>query len=208
MKLILFGGAEIGMAADELKLIERAIKKMKPKQVLHIPFARIKETGTEWSGDWFHKHIHLKEVEYLNAKNKHDVAVAHFPLIFISGGIEHLNLINKINLNPRLLKLIREASCIIGESAGSMVLGEYFRPGRKDVAKKMLQGLGILKDTIIEPHYTERGRENLLIEEMKETKAQYGIGIDSMTAMEFELKYSPKEFKKIGKGKIVVRTGR
>lgn len=208
MKLILFGGAEIGSVERELKLIGKAMKKMRPKQVLHVPFARIKATETEWSGDWFHRHIHLKGAEYLNAKNKSDIAKADSPLVFISGGSEHVNLITKINSNSRLLKLIREASCIIGESAGSMVLGEYFRPGRKDAVKKMLRGLGILKDTIIEPHYTERGRESLLVEEVKKAKARYGIGIDSMTAMELELKDFPRKYKKIGKGKIVVRAGR
>jgi len=44
MKIFLFGGAEVnlGQVVPELKLIEKVLKKLKPKQILHIPFARTK----------------------------------------------------------------------------------------------------------------------------------------------------------------------
>src|SRR3989344_5464128 len=105
MKLILFGGAELGQAAAELKLIGKVIKRMKPKQILHVPFARIKATEVEWAGDYFHRHIDLKGIPYLNAKNKSDILKARSPLVFISGGHDIHNLIKKVRSNPRLLGL-------------------------------------------------------------------------------------------------------
>jgi len=205
MKVFLFGGAEPGQVARELKLIEKVIKRLGVKQVLHIPFARTQTQEIEWSGDWFHRHIHLPGINYLNAANKSDINKARSPLVFISGGSEHVNLIKKIKSNSRLLNLIKNASYIIGESAGAMVLGTYFRSGRRDGPRRLLRGLGIIKNIIIEPHYTEKKRQTMLVQEMKQAKARYGIGIDSLTAIEFELDKFPKEYKKIGSGSIEIK---
>lgn len=61
MKVILFGGAEVnlGQVKPELKLIEKVIKRLKVKQIFHIPFARTKAVEKEWSGNWFQKNIHV-----------------------------------------------------------------------------------------------------------------------------------------------------
>lgn len=204
MKIFLFGGAEItlGQFKPQLKLIEKIIKKVRPRQVLHIPFARKRAREKEWSGDWFGKHIHLKGIKYLNAKRKRDINQANNPLIFINGGGENANLVKKIKSDPKLLSLVKNTFCIIGESAGAMALGEYLRHGREN--RVMIKGLSIIPNTVIEPHYTERKREKWLAEEVRKTKALYGIGIDAMTVMEFELKEFPGKYKKIGIGKIVV----
>lgn len=209
MKLFLFGGVEIGLnqkVEQELKLIAQIIKNIKPKQVLHIPFARTSLTEGSWQGNWFHRNIKLKGVTYLNADNKEDIAKAKLPLIFISGGSEHVNLLNKINSNPKLLKLIKNARYYIGESAGSMVLGTYQRTGRLDGRRRMIKGLNVLKDTIIEPHYTERKRQAPLTKAMKQTQAKYGLGIDCLTALEFDIKDWPKKYNIIGNGTVEIKT--
>jgi peptidase E len=207
MKVILFGGAEVnlGQVKPELKLIEKVIKRLKAKQILHIPFARTKILEKEWSGNWFQKNIHVPGLIYLSAKKKSDIIKARSPLIFISGGSEHVNLIKKINSNLHLLNLIKNASCIIGESAGSMVLGKYFRSGRADGPRRMLKALGIIKNTIVEPHYTERKLQPVLIREMEQTKVKYGIGIDCMTAIEFEINKFPRKYEVFGVGNVEIR---
>lgn len=86
-----------------------------------------------------------------------------------------------------------------------MVLGKYFRSGRADGPRRMLKALGIIKDTIIEPHYTERKLQQVLIWGMKQTKVKYGIGIDCMTAIEFEISKFPKEYKVLGMGNVEIR---
>lgn len=210
MKIILFGGAELslGQFLPQLKLIGKTIKKLKPRQILHIPFARTVAKEIEWSGDWFNKHIHLKGVKYLNAANKADIIKTQNPLIFISGGGENFNLIKKIKSNRKLLKLIANARCIIGESAGAMVLGEYMRTKGGVGESKLIKGLGIIADTIIEPHYTERNRQGLLIREMKQTNVHYGLGVDCMTGIEFELREFPEKYRKIGKGSVEIKYAR
>lgn len=204
MKIFLFGGAEVKLGQVEplLKLIQRVIKKLKVKQVLHIPFARTKAKEAEWSGDWFHRHIHLKGVRYFNAATRDDFKQARSPLIFLSGGNDSANLLKKIKSNPQLLSLINQASYIIGESAGAKVLAAYFRSESSQGKRKIIRGLGIIKNTIIEPHYSERNRQKLLVREMKQCGARYGIGIDCVTGLEFELNDFPKKYKKIGKGSV------
>jgi hypothetical protein len=204
MKLILFGGAEteLGQVVPEIQMIGEVINRLKPKQVLHIPFARIVASEPEWAGDWFNQNIKLDDTVYLNAANEADLAQADHPLIFISGGNDHVNLYDKITSNPRLLDLIMEADFYIGESAGSAVLGEYrFLDG------KLVKRLGLIKDTVIVPHYTQRHRQQVLTDLMQQSGVKYGLGIDSMTAIEFELNEFPEKFSKIGEGNIEIKHG-
>lgn len=203
-KIVLFGGAEVGEVETELKQIEKVIKRLKPKQIFHIPFARTKTAEPEWAGDWFHRNINLKNIDYLNAKNNADKKKVKNPLIFISGGSNNINLKRKLEASPQLLKLIKKAYCIIGESAGAKILGEYFRAKGNDENSKMMKGLNIIKDAVIEPHYTQRKRQKLLIKDMCETGVKYGIGIDSCTAIEFNINKFPKKYKKIGKGLVKI----
>lgn len=60
MKLYLFGGAEIDIPSRSVSLLKKLIKvtlvKLKPKSILHIPFARlnpIEEDKGEWNEGWF-----------------------------------------------------------------------------------------------------------------------------------------------------------
>ncbi len=206
MKLFLFGGAEFGEAPAELKMIEWVIKSIAPKQLLHVPFARTKDgSREERNGDWFGRNISIPEVEYLNANNPDDVAKAIDPVIFISGWKEHENLINSINANPKLAELIHNASYIIGESAGSKVLGTHYGSEDSEWNLILLPSLGIIKNTVLEWHYTQRNKESKLDRAMHETGAQYGVGIDSCTAMVFELDAFPDTYTKIWDGAIIVK---
>jgi cyanophycinase-like exopeptidase len=69
----------------------------------------------------------------------------------------------------------------------------------------MIKGLGMIKNTVIVPHYTERKRQEALVQLMKQAKVAYGIGIDCMTAIEFELDKFPNEYRKIGAGAIEIK---
>lgn len=206
MKLFLFGGAEFGEAARELKMIEGVIKSINPKQLLHIGFARTKDGWREernW--DWFSRNISIPEVEYLNANNPDDVQKAVDPVIFISGGKEHENLINSINADPTLLKLIHNASYIIGESAGTKVLWTHYATEDAEGNISLLPSLAIIPNTVLEWHYTQRNKESKLDYAIQQTGAQYGIGIDSLTAMVFELDTFPQTYTRIGDGTITIK---
>lgn len=207
MKIILFGGAEIseGQVVPELRLIGKSIRAMKPKQVLHIPFARTDASEEEWAGDYFNKHMKLPGVKYLNANSKSDIAKAKSPLIFISGGRQKLNLIKKIKADKRLLSLVVNASCIVGESAGGTVLGKYCRVVGRDGKYTMAKGLNIIKDTVIEPHYFAQKRQPLLKNDLKHKGLKYGIGVDSMAGIEFDVDEFPRNYKLLGSGLVEIK---
>ena len=94
-----------------------------------------------------------------------------------------------------------KARFIIGESAGSMVTGEYRRTYQNDKAVTT-KGLRILKDTIIEAHYTQRNRHQALRNEMKESGAKYGIGIDSITGIVIDTETYPNGYEVLGSGLV------
>ena len=82
-----------------------------------------------------------------------------------------------------------------------MVIAEYRRSYRKDKVV-VTKGLGILKDTIIEAHYTQRNRHQALRNEVKQSGAKYGIGIDSITGIVINTETYPNGYKVLGSGLV------
>lgn len=206
MKLYLFWWAEEGQALHECKMIESVIKSINPKQLLHIPFARVREASRpERQGDRFHRMIDLGSIQYLNASNADDLAKATNPTIFISGGNEHLNLINSIIQNPRLMELIHNSSHIIGESAWSKVLGSHYTSSDENGNLLLIPSLNIIQNTVLEWHYTQRNKMDKLNYAIQHTQAAYGIGIDSCTAMIFDLNQFPNHYETIGDGNVFIQ---
>lgn len=205
MKLYLFGGAEIDQNPNYLKeQINEILREIKPKQFLHIPYARVVVPEGEeniWGEGWVKRDLDLDGIELLDASVEANLNKANNPLIFINGGKQRDNVYDKIVENEKLYSLVMNAGVLVGESAGSMVCGEFRRTYRNDKGINV-QGLGILKNTIIEPHYTQRSRELSLRNEMKECGAKYGLGIDSFTAAVIDTEIYPDKIEKIGKGLV------
>jgi peptidase E len=206
MKLFLFGGAPAhdGHANVEtlLKLIEATIRTTWVRQIFHIPYARTIATEPERAGDWFHRHIHLDGVEYLNANNPDDIAKVDKALILISGGGKTFHLLQKLQENPALQTLIKNADFVIGESGGAKVLCSAVRV--TEMEGNIVQWLWIIEHCMIEPHYIEKSRQSMLDDDMKEPDIQYGIGIDSDTGIEIDLTTFPK-YTKIGDGVVEMK---
>ena len=168
------------------------------EEILHIPFARTNGGKEGWKGDWFGRNIKLNKAKYFNAQNKEDILKVKNPLVLISGGRQSANLLRQLRKDYLLLDLIKNAKYIVAESAGAKVLAEHTRLGDNDGV--LVNGLGIIKDTVIEPHYLEKDRQKLLELEMEETGAKYGLGIDSMSGIEFDLNEFPQKYNKLGNG--------
>lgn len=206
MKLYLFGGAETdqGQAPILKQLINDVLAEIKPQQLLHIPYARTKVPKGEedvWGEGWVKRDFNLEGIELLDARNEDDLARAKDYAIFMNGGRQR-DLLRKIIVgNKHLHDLVMNANYIIGESAGSMVCAEYMRIYQDDRATTT-KGLGILKDTIIEAHYSERKRHKQLKKEMKEVNAKYGIGIDSITGILIDTETYPDNYEVIGSGLV------
>ena len=85
-----------------------------------------------------------------------------------------------------------------------MAMGEYMRADHNE--NGMIKGFGILKNVVIEPHYTERNYKNFLPEDMKKSGMRYGIGIDSATGIVIDPQEFPEKWEKIGAGSVYVKT--
>ena len=115
---------------------------------------------------------------------------------------DHRDLLyKKITSNEKLCKLVMNADIIIGESSGAMIVGE-FRPTYQNNKTIVTKGLGILKDTIIEAHYTQRDNHQALRDEMKMSGVEYGIGIDNNTGIIIDTKTYPKKYDVVGSGLV------
>lgn len=208
MKLYLFGGAELDIPKVSPIVLKHQIKKIlleiNPKSILHIPFARLHPTEEEWKEGWFKDIMNDTGVEIFDARNESDLDKAKNAVIFINGGMGRRDLILALETNQKLLNLVLNAQFIIAESAGSMAMGEYLRADRD--GKEVIRGVGILKNTIIEPHYSEKIREALLIDDMNKSGMKYGIGIDCATALVVDPTEFPDKWKKIGVGDVYIKT--
>lgn len=141
-------------------------------------------------------------IETLDARKQSEVNKANESVIFINGGPERLNLIENINKNIKLLELIKKAKNIVTESSGSIAMGEYMRSSRSD--SKMVKAIGVLKDVVIEPHYTERNYKQYLPEDMTISGVKYGIGIDSATGIIITPQDFPNKWEKVGPGNVYI----
>lgn len=206
MKLYLFGGAG-GEAASELKLISDTIHSVHPKQVLWVPFARIQPSSdAEWLGDWPHRYMDWSGIEFLDASSNADISKVEDPLVFISGGSKGRNLMDELDRRPELVRIIRDAQYVVGESKGSMALGKCFRARSSDTtSRETIEGLNIVPDTIIEAHYTQFGLQETLVQEVRELGLSHGIGIDTVTGIAFETSDFPAKWEKIGEGNVEVK---
>jgi cyanophycinase-like exopeptidase len=205
MKLYLFGGAELELnQAQTLKdLIKQTITDLHPKSVLHVPFARLHPTEEVFKEGWFKEMMKDTGIEIIDARNQFDLDKANNPLIFINGGHGKIDLIEGVN-QPKIKDLILNADYIVSESSGSALMAELMREGK--AGSNLIRGLGILKNTIIEPHYSERHSEKLLKEEMLQSKIKYGIGIDCVTAMVVDPAEFPNHWTKLGMGNVCLET--
>ena len=202
MKLFLFGGCEteLGQAPQLKQMINNVIQELKPKQLLHLPFARmdIPEGEEEvWGHGWVERDLDLEGIELLDARKQEDIDKADKPLIFANGGPQHNLLYDSITQNKKLYDLVMKANYYIGESAGSCVTAEYRRTwdGDEPVIKK---GLGILPDTIIKAHYAARQRQQALRDHQKLAGATIGLGIDSLAAIIVDTASYPDKYEIIG----------
>lgn len=203
----LFGGGLSGQVDTLLTLILDEIRYSGCKQVLLIPFARLDYTKEpEWHTNWYHEYFDLKapEIEFLDARRNDDLAKASNSLIYLSGGIEKELLLNSITGNTKLKKLVYSAPYIVAEFGGAMALGQY---SRKTIAGAgFVPGLGILADTIIEPHFIEKNRHDQLVREMNELDLTFGIGVDSNSGIRIDTSKPYGKATLLGNKKVEILT--
>lgn len=112
--------------------------------------------------------------------------------IFMTGGdqMRLVSVLGGTKIAEKMRRMVRETGIVMaGTSAGAaamstsmIVRGEATSHPHKN-AVKLSPGLGLLKNIIIDQHFTERGRISRLITAVSYNPYNLGIGIDENTAI-------------------------
>src|SRR5262247_3057420 len=132
--------------------------------------------------------------------------------VFFTGG-DQLRITTRLGgtpLSERIEEIYRQGGIIAGTSAGATALGEMMLVGSpvegicklRDVM--MTPGLGLVKNMIIDQHFSERGRIRRLLGAVAENPRMLGVGIDEDTAVVME---SDGRFYALGSGAVYVVDG-
>lgn len=128
--------------------------------------------------------------------------------VFFSGG-DQLRISSQIGDTPieaRIREIWRSGGVLAGTSAGASVMSDTMmvRGASSETHRigdlQMAPGLGLVRDTIIDQHFAERGRIGRLLGAVAQSPRVLGVGIDEDTAIVLE----GDDFKVIGSGAVYV----
>jgi cyanophycinase len=137
-------------------------------------------------------------------------------LIFISGGDQSrfMNVVKNTPTYDAIHNAYEKGSTIAGTSAGAAVMCEHMITGNQKLETKYTEtfnnirydnletadGLGLIKNVIIDQHFLKRSRYNRLLSALVEFPTHIGIGIDESTA----LIVRNKEIEIVGESEVIV----
>jgi len=195
--LIIIGGAEDKQG--ESVILRQAREMLGEDDVLSIlttATERPDEVGREYQ-QVFHR-IGVKKVRCLNINTRND---ANDPAVcdslkaskglFLTGGdqLRITSILGGTGTYQAIKDVYYAGGLIMGTSAGASVMsstmvvkGEDNEPAKK-CTLKMAPGLDLLKDTIIDQHFDQRGRFGRLLCGVAENPDVLGVGIDEDTAI-------------------------
>lgn len=120
-------------------------------------------------------------------------------LIFISGGDQtrFMGVVTNTPVYKAIHQAYQNGACIAGTSAGAAVMCEHMITGNQKLETKYTEtfdnirhnnletaeGLGLIKNVIIDQHFLKRSRYNRLLSGLIEFPTHIGIGIDESTAI-------------------------
>lgn len=130
---------------------------------------------------------------------------------FFTGG-DQVKITSKVaasRLHEALLHLYQSGGTLAGTSAGASALGQTMPVStvedehRVAAAYRLLAGMGLIANVIVDQHFAQRGRMGRLIAGVAENPSVLGIGIDENTALVWQRGW----FDVIGAGAVYVVDG-
>jgi cyanophycinase len=128
--------------------------------------------------------------------------------VFFTGG-DQLRITTKLGgtrLSEEIDQLFQRGGIVAGTSAGASALGEMMIVGTKPKEIyhmgdpfQMTPGLGLIKNVIIDQHFSERGRIRRLLAAVAQNPRLLGIGIDEDTAI---VVHGQTDFEVLGSGAV------
>lgn len=196
---MIIGGAEDKY--NERRLLRKFVE-LAGEQEARILIVPVASDYPEFSADVYtqtFRKLGLQNVKVLRATSRQEVIDADAEQllkdvtgVFISGGdqMRLASLLGGTEFARLLEDRVRHTPLVLaGSSAGAagmsavmIVRGEATSQPQKNTLR-LSPGLGILKNIIIDQHFTERGRLSRLITAVSYNPRQLGIGIDENTAV-------------------------
>lgn len=216
--LIAVGGGELAKAADVLDVFISLVKKKSDARIVVMTIAteEPERAGKKYNNLFRKKGIrHVSVIDISQRDDSFNESnlkkVEQCDAIFFTGG-DQLNvtsLLGGSRLHNLIHDRIEEEIIIAGTSAGAaMMSNSMIISGRSDTAPKVggveiAPGMDFLKGTIIDTHFSERGRHGRLLTAIAHYPQDLGIGIDELTAIIIR----NGEFEVCGEGVVTIMDG-
>jgi cyanophycinase len=216
--LIAIGGGELAESEEVVKeLVELIRKKSDPSvTVMTVATDQPEQAAAKYSS--FFRGKGIKHVEIVDVSERDDAfdekaldKIRRADALFFTGG-DQLNVTSLIGGSPlhdTIFEKYSEGFIIAGTSAGAMMMSNsMIISGRSDSAPavggvEIAPGMNLLSSTIIDTHFSERGRHGRLITAIAHYPQDLGIGIDERTAIVAR----NGQFKVVGEGVVTIIDG-
>jgi len=217
--LMAIGGGEMREAGQILEEITRYLEKKSDPRVAVMTVATNDPEAAARKYTGLFRTLKAKHVDVVDVSVREDSfdekslkKIEAADAIFFTGG-DQLNITSLLGGSP-LHELIQKRSSdgdvlIAGTSAGAaMMSSSMIISGESDAAPtvsgvEIAPGMNMVPDTVIDSHFSERGRHGRLLTAVAHSPQVLGLGIDERTAMVVR----NGEFSVIGQGAVTVVDG-
>lgn len=216
--LIAIGGGEMAEAAEVLDEVFRHLESKSDPRVTVMTVATSDSKAASVKYNSLFRGRGIKHVDVVDISERDDSfndaslkKIKNADGLFFTGG-DQLNITSLLGGSP-LHNLIHEryveGVLIAGTSAGAaMMSSSMIISGKSDTAPKVggveiAPGMNMIDGTIIDSHFSQRGRHGRLLTAIAHYPQVLGLGIDERTAMIFQ----DGHFKVVGEGVVTVIDG-
>jgi cyanophycinase len=217
--LIAIGGGEMSDAREVLDEMLRYLEAKRQPRITVMTVATNESEAASVKYNGLFRRLGIRHVDVVDVSQREDSfavdsikKVENADALFFTGG-DQLNITSLLGGTP-LHNLVharyKEGIMIAGTSAGAaMMSSSMIISGHSDSPPKVsgvtiAPGMEMIDGTIIDTHFSQRGRHGRLLTAVAHYPQVLGLGIDEKTAMVFR----NGEFKVIGEGVVTVFDGR
>ena len=217
-KLIAVGGGEMKSSTEVLEQITRYFNGRPEGRLTVMTVATSDSEGAANKYNSLFRGLGIKHIDVVDVSQRED-AFAEASLkkidsadaIFFTGG-DQLNITSLMGGSPlhyRLSERLQEGILLVGTSAGaammssSMIISGISDSPPRVGGMEIAPGMDLVRDSIIDSHFSQRGRHGRLLTAIAHYPQALGIGIDERTAITMQ----NGEFKVIGEGTVTVIDG-
>ncbi len=216
--LIAAGGGEMSEMKDVLDEILKYLENKRDPRITVMTVATSDGEGASKKYNNLFRRLGLKHVEVVDIAQRDDSfsdaslkKVERADALFFTGGdpLNVTSLLGGTPLHNLIYQRFQDGILIAGTSAGAaMMSSSMIVSGKSDAPPKVggveiAPGMNMIDGTIIDSHFSQRGRHGRLLTAIAHYPQVLGLGIDERTAMVFR----NGEFKVIGEGVVTVFDG-